>query len=123
MSRSEVGLNEALEKIPVLREEYWNRVKVPGSGNELNQSLEKAGRVADYFELAELMCHDALDRRESCGAHFRVESQTQDGEALRNDHDFTHVSAWEFKGQGELPMQHKESLDFVSVQLTQRSYE
>ena len=122
MSRSEIGLEEALEKIPVLREEYWNRVNVPGSGDELNQSLEKAGRVADFFELAELMCHDALQRRESCGTHFRLEHQTEDGEALRDDENFTFVSAWESRGRGEVPVLHKEALDFESVQLTQRSY-
>ena len=122
MSRSESGLKEALEKIPVLREEYWNRVNVPGSAGDLNQSLEKAGRVADFFELAELMCHDALDRRESCGTHFRLEYQTEEGEALRNDDDYTYVSAWEYQGQGELPILHKENLEFDFVELAQRSY-
>jgi succinate dehydrogenase / fumarate reductase flavoprotein subunit len=122
MSRSESGLKEALEKIPVLREEYWNRVNVPGSAADLNQSLEKAGRVADFFELAELMCHDALQREESCGTHFRVEHQTVEGEALRNDEDFTYVSAWEFGGEGELPSLHREPLEFSNVALTQRSY-
>ena len=122
MSRSENGLREALEKIPALREEYWHRVNVPGSAADLNQSLEKAGRVADFLEMAELMCRDALERRESCGTHFRTEYQTPEGEALRNDAEYAYVSAWEFKGQGVEPVEHREQLEFEDVPLTQRSY-
>jgi len=122
MSRDREGLLEALERIPKLREEFWNDVRVGGSGEELNQSLEKAGRVADFMELAELMCRDALEREESCGTHFRLEYQTEEGEARRNDEDFTYVAAWEFMGDGNEPRQHKESLEFENVSLSQRSY-
>jgi len=122
MSREEAGLTEALQKIPALREEYWKNVKVLGTGEELNQSLEKATRVADFFELAELMCHDALDRKESCGTHLRLESRTPEGEALRNDDGYTYVAAWEFTGVGEHPALHKEPLEFENVKLVQRSY-
>jgi len=97
-------------------------VNVVGTGDELNQALEKAGRVADFLELAELMCLDALDRNESCGAHFREEFQTPDGEALRDDENYCYVSAWEYKGDGERPAMHKEPLSFEYVHLTQRSY-
>jgi succinate dehydrogenase / fumarate reductase flavoprotein subunit len=120
MARSEAGLKDALAKIPKLREEFWNNVNIVGSGEELNQSLEKAGRVADFLELGELMCLDALHRTESCGGHFRVESQTPDGEAKRDDEHFSYVAAWEWTPQGwEL---HKEPLTFEYVHLTQRSY-
>ncbi|MFD8071441.1 fumarate reductase/succinate dehydrogenase flavoprotein subunit [Streptomyces sp. NPDC059718] len=122
MARTEAGLRKALERIPALREEFWRRVKVPGSGEELNQSLEKANRVADFLELAELMCLDALHRAESCGGHFREESQTPDGEALRDDENFSYAAAWEFTGSGEDPVLHKEALDFEYVHPTQRSY-
>jgi succinate dehydrogenase / fumarate reductase flavoprotein subunit len=122
MSRSREGLSEALEKIPALREEYWHRVNVPGSGDDLNQSLEKAGRLADFFELAELMAHDALRREESCGTHFRLEHQSSEGEAQRNDAEYTHVAAWEYQGKGVTPVCHTESLDFENVELSQRSY-
>ncbi len=126
MGRNEAGLKTALEKIPALREQFWNDVKVLGSGETVNQSLEKAGRVADFFELAELMCRDALERSESCGGHFREESQTPEGEALRNDEDFSHVSAWEHTGDvtsgSGAPKHHKEHLEFEYVKLTQRSY-
>jgi len=122
MSRSKEGLEKALERIPELREEFWRDVKVLGTGESLNQSLEKAGRVADFFELGELMCRDALDRDESCGAHFRVEHQTQEGEAKRDDEHYKFVSAWEWKGAGEAPALHKEPLEFENVKLTQRSY-
>jgi len=122
MERSKEGLETALEKIPALREEFWRDVKVTGTGEELNQTLEKAGRVADFFDLAELMCRDALDRDESCGGHFRVEHQTPEGEALRDDDNYSYVSAWEHKGGGETPELHKEPLDFENVELTQRSY-
>jgi succinate dehydrogenase / fumarate reductase flavoprotein subunit len=98
MARNEAGLREALGKIPALREEFWSNVRIPGTGDEYNQSLERAGRVADYLEFAELMCMDALTRDESCGGHFREEHQTEEGEALRNDEEFASVFAWEFKG-------------------------
>jgi succinate dehydrogenase / fumarate reductase flavoprotein subunit len=122
MARNDAGLRTALERIPTIREEFWRNVTVPGSGQELNQSLEKAGRVADFLELAELMCVDALHRRESCGGHFREESQTPDGEALRDDDQFAYVAAWEYGGEGKAPVLHKETLDFENVQLSQRSY-
>ncbi len=122
MSRDTRGLTQALEKIPELRQEFWEDVQVLGANEELNQSLEKAGRVADFLELAELMCQDALERDESCGSHFREEHQTPDGEALRNDEDFSHVSAWEYKGPDRAPVQHRESLMFEFVTQTQRSY-
>jgi succinate dehydrogenase / fumarate reductase flavoprotein subunit len=122
MARTAAGLREALEAIPLLREQYWRDVNVPGSGDSLNQSLEKAGRVADHFELAELMCRDALHRAESCGGHFRVEHQTSDGEALRDDDVFAYVAAWEHRGDGAEPVLHREPLAFEQVHLTQRSY-
>ncbi len=122
MARSAAGLHEALEKIPALREEFWRNVNVPGSGSELNQSLEHAGRVGDFLELAELMCIDALHREESCGGHFRVEHQTPDGEALRDDEKFCYVGAWEFAGDGEPPVLHREPLEFENVHLATRSY-
>jgi succinate dehydrogenase flavoprotein subunit len=122
MSRSEASLKRALNAIPKLREEFWQSVSVPGSPDNLNQSLEYAGRVADYLEFAELLTLDALERRESCGGHFREESQTPDGEAKRDDANFTYVAAWEFKGVGQRPEMHKESLDFEEVHPTQRSY-
>ena len=122
MARNESGLNIALKQIPEIRGEFWENVNVPGSGNDLNQSLERAGRVADFMEFAEVMVIDALHRKESCGGHFREESQTQEGEALRNDAEFTHVAAWEFKGIGKNPVLHKEELKFEEVELTQRSY-
>ena len=122
MARTRDGLLKALEEIPALREEFWKNLFVPGTGAELNQSLEKAGRVADFFELAELMCLDALHREESCGGHFRVEHQTPDGEALRHDDKFAYVAAWEYGGEGEPPTLHKEPLLFENVALAQRSY-
>ncbi len=122
MARSEAGLKAALEKIPVIREEFWQNVIVPGVGEELNQTLERAGRVADFLEFAELMCYDALDRDESCGAHFRIEHQTEEGEALRNDDKYAYVAAWEFKGVGVKPELHKEKLEFEYIHLAQRSY-
>jgi len=121
MSRSERALGEAIGKIRELREGFWADVRVPGDGNDLNQELEKAGRVADYFGLAELMSLDALERRESCGAHFREEFQTPDGEALRNDESFSHVAVWEHAGDAP-PVRHTEPLAFESVGLAQRSY-
>lgn len=122
MERTEEGLRKALDRIPELRREFWNNVKVPGTGAELNQSLEKAGRVADFLELGELMCLDALVRRESCGGHFRGESQTEDGEAQRDDENFSFTSAWEYTGRGQAPVLHKEELTFEYVHPTQRSY-
>lgn len=122
MERSADGLEHALQEIRRLREEYWSDVKVTGSGEELNQTLEKAGRVADFFELAELMCIDALHRTESCGAHFRSESQTEGGEAQRIDEEFSYVAAWEFAGDDSPPRLRKEHLEFEHVTLKQRSY-
>jgi succinate dehydrogenase / fumarate reductase flavoprotein subunit len=122
MSRNEEGLKTALQLIPKLREEFWRDVNVPGSADTLNQALEKAGRVADFLELAELMCRDALERRESCGGHFREEYQTPDGEALRDDEHFAYVAAWEFPGEGRAPILNKEPLHFEHVHLAQRSY-
>ena len=122
MARSADSLLRALQKIPQLRAEFWRDVRVPGSGADLNQSLEHAGRVADFLEFAELMCVDALHRDESCGGHFRVEHQTEDGEALRNDERFAYAAVWEFKGVGQRPELHKEPLTFEYVPLSQRSY-
>ncbi len=122
MGRNRKGLEAALQKIPALREEFWKNVTVPGSGDDLNQSLEMAGRVADFLELGELMCLDALEREESCGGHFREEYQTPEGEALRNDEQFCFVSAWEYAGPGRKPILNKEPLSFEYVPLAQRSY-
>ena len=122
MSRNAAGLKKALVEIPKLRERFWNDVRIPGVNQELNQSLERAGRVADFLELAELMCLDALERNESCGGHFREESQTAEGEALRDDERFSYVAAWEFTGDGKTPGLHKEPLEFQYVKLAQRSY-
>ncbi len=122
MSRTDAGLRKALADIPQLREEFWHTVSVPGRRDSLNQSLEHAGRVADYLEFAELLVTDALHRTESCGGHFREESQTPDGEALRNDASFSYVGAWEFTGVGKQPVLHKEPLSFDEVHPTQRSY-
>jgi succinate dehydrogenase / fumarate reductase flavoprotein subunit len=133
MARNEEGLTKVLDDLPTLREEFWSDVNVPGSDLELNQSLEKAGRVADFLELAELLAIDALHRRESCGSHFREEFQTKDGEALRNDDEFSYVAAWEWGGEKEnaapvtsgpipKPVLQKEPLRFEYVHLSQRSY-
>lgn len=122
MSRHERLLKEALEEIPRIREEFWLDVKVPGAGEDFNQELEKAGRVADFLEFAELLVMDALHRQESCGGHFRQECQTAQGEALRNDEKFCYVAAWEFKGVGSEPVLHKEALNFTEAKITQRSY-
>ena len=122
MSRSAAGLQKALARIPQLRKEFWRDVNVLGAGEELNQALEKAGRVADFLEFAELVCQDALNREESCGGHFRVEHQTQDGEAKRNDAQFAYVAAWQFAGDAQAPILHQEPLTFESVPLTERSY-
>ena len=134
MARSREGLTEAIAEIPKLREEFWNNVRVPGSGSNANMELEKAGRVADFLEFGEMMCYDARDREESCGGHFRVEHQfteadpevqagkTQSGEAKRHDDQFCHVSAWEYKGEGAEPVLYKEKLEFEAVHLSIRSY-
>jgi succinate dehydrogenase / fumarate reductase flavoprotein subunit len=122
MARNKAGLEEALQKIPEIREEFWNNVKVTGEGKQLNQELERAGRLAEFIDLAELMCHDALERDESCGGHFREEHQTQDGEAVRLDDDFAHAAIWEYKRAGEKPTRHAEELDFNDVPLAVRSY-
>jgi succinate dehydrogenase / fumarate reductase flavoprotein subunit len=122
MARDAAGLREALARIPALREEFWTNVTVPGSGAELNQGLERAGRVADFLEFAELMCLDALHREESCGGHFRTEYQTPDGEARRDDERFTYVAAWEFQGEGKPARLHREPLEFENVHLSTRSY-
>jgi succinate dehydrogenase / fumarate reductase flavoprotein subunit len=122
MARSKESLTRALERIPALEEAFWRDLRVTGSGEELNLELEKAGRVADYFELAELMCFDALHRNESAGGHFRIEHQTPDGEAARNDAEYAYVAAWEWKGEGVAPALHKEPLRFDAVPLQQRSY-
>jgi succinate dehydrogenase / fumarate reductase, flavoprotein subunit len=121
MARSRAGLEKALSEIPALKEEFWKDLRIPG-GEAMNQSLERANRVSDFFELGELMVRDALDREESCGGHFREESQTEDGEALRDDERFSFVSAWEHTGDGQAPVRHAEPLEFEYVKLTQRSY-
>jgi succinate dehydrogenase / fumarate reductase flavoprotein subunit len=122
MGRNEKGLTSAIQDIRKLREEFWNDVRIPGDANNINAELEKAGRVADFIELGELMCTDALDRKESCGGHFREESQTADNEALRNDDEYCYVSAWEYQGSGKPHEKHMEALTFDNVHLTQRSY-
>ena len=122
MARNEAGLKKALSLIPTLREEFWKNVRVLGANEEFNQSLERAGRVADFFELAELMCLDALDRKESCGGHFREEYQTPEGEALRDDANYSYVAAWGYQGEGRAPALTKEPLTFNYVKPSQRSY-
>jgi succinate dehydrogenase / fumarate reductase flavoprotein subunit len=122
MARDRAGLEEALRRIPALREEFWSNLRVTGAAESLNQSLEKAGRVADFMEFAELMCRDALVREESCGGHFRTEHQTPDGEARRDDERFAHVAVWEYAGDGKAPIRHEEPLHFENVKLATRSY-
>ncbi len=134
MGRTKEGLEEALRRIPEIREEFWKNVRVPGETTGINAELEKAARVADFLEFAEVMCYDALQREESCGGHFRLEyqftedspevkaGQTQPGEALRRDEEFAYVAAWEFNGVGEKPTLHKEPLTFDNVHLAIRSY-
>ena len=122
MSRNAEGLKQAIQEIRALREEFWKNVRIPGKADGMNPELDKAARVADFLELGELMCKDALDRNESCGGHFREESQTEDGEALRDDNNFAYVSAWEFTGDPSQSKLHKENLVFENVKLTQRSY-
>ncbi len=122
MARNEAGLREALGRVPALREEFWQNVSVPGRATDINQALEYAGRVADYLEFAELLARDALERRESCGGHFREEYQTPENEARRDDERFAHVAAWEYTGDGREPIRHVEPLTFEYVQPSQRSY-
>ncbi|MEG2326678.1 MAG: fumarate reductase/succinate dehydrogenase flavoprotein subunit, partial [Akkermansia sp.] len=122
MSRTKESLMKAIERIPQIREDFWKNVRVTGTANGINAELEKADRVADFLEFAQLMCYDALHRDESCGGHFRAEYQTEDGEALRNDDKFAYVAAWEYKGVDELPVLHKEMLTFDNVHLAVRSY-
>jgi succinate dehydrogenase / fumarate reductase flavoprotein subunit len=122
MARTEQSLTKALSEIPAIREEFHKNVRVLGEGESFNQSLERAGRVSDFLEFAELMCLDALHRKESCGGHFREEYQTPDGEALRDDENFAYVGAWEFTGVGNEPVLHKEPLEFENVHLATRSY-
>ena len=120
MSRNKEGLLKALDIIPKLRDEFWTNVKIPGTNNEFNPELEKAGRLADFIELGELMAKDALDREESCGGHFREEHQTNDNEAQRDDENYAYVAAWEYYKKGH--SLHKEKLDFKNIQLVTRSY-
>ena len=122
MARSEESLKHALKRIPEIRDEFWKNVRVPGKADGLNSELEKAARVADFLEFAELLCFDARDREESCGGHFRSEYQTDDGEAKRNDSDYAYVAAWEHQGVGKEPRLHKENLEFENVKLAVRSY-
>jgi succinate dehydrogenase flavoprotein subunit len=122
MARDREGLTQGVAMIPGLREEFWKNVRVLGSGAELNQSLEVAGRVADFLELGELMCLDAVERDESCGCHFRTEHQMPDGEAKRDDQKFCHVAAWEYTGYGRKPNRHVEPLTYENVALAVRSY-
>ena len=122
MGRTAAGLETALKLIPALKAEFWANVRVLGSADDVNQELEKVGRVADYFELGELMCLDALHRNESCGGHFREEYQTEDGEAKRNDDEYAYVGAWQYTGDDNGPLLHKEPLVFETVKLSQRSY-
>src|SRR5204863_3755794 len=122
MARNAAGLQDAIQKIPKLREEFWENVRVPGTNEDFNQSLERAGRVADFLEFGELLCLDALERDESCGGHFREEHATPEGEAKRDDDRFAHVAAWEYKGEGQKPVRNVEPLTFDYVHPTQRSY-
>ena len=122
MARNKAGLTNAIGDIQSLKKDYWENVRVPGRDDVLNPELEKAGRVADFIELGELMVRDALDRDESCGGHFREESQTDEGEAKRDDENFTFSSVWDYKGEGDTPVRNKEELTFGTVHLTQRSY-
>jgi succinate dehydrogenase / fumarate reductase, flavoprotein subunit len=121
MARNAAGLQEAIQEIRQLKQEFWNDLKIPGTINEFNPELDKAGRVADFIELGELMCIDALERSESCGGHFREEHQTEEGEALRHDAEFMFVSAWEYQSEHQWEL-HKEPLEYDLVKPTQRSY-
>ncbi len=122
MARNEKDLKEAIVEIAELREEFWKDVKIPGEANEYNEELAKAGRVADFIEIGELMARDALQREESCGGHFREEHQTEEGEAKRNDQDFMFVGAWEYNGAEKDPVLHKEPLIYENIKVAQRNY-
>ena len=122
MARNKEGLDQARKEIKALREEFWSTVKIPGKLDDLNPELQKASRLADFLELGELMAMDALNREESCGGHFREEYQTEEGEALRNDKDFTYVAAWEYAGEGRDPVLNKEPLSFEYIEVKQRNY-
>jgi succinate dehydrogenase / fumarate reductase flavoprotein subunit len=122
MARNDAGLKEALKRIPELREEFWKNVNVTGGNGEFNQDLEYAGRVADFLEFGELLCQDALHRRESCGGHFRTEFQTAEGEAQRDDQNFAYVGAWQYQGSDKSPVLHKEPLVYEEVHMSTRSY-
>ena len=122
MSRNQEDLDKALKEVDELKKTFWSDVKVPGRSDSINKELEKAWRVSDFIELGEVMMHDASDRKESCGAHFREEYQTDDGEALRNDEEYNYVSSWEYAGENVPPTLHKEILNFETVTPTQRSY-
>jgi succinate dehydrogenase / fumarate reductase flavoprotein subunit len=122
MARTDASLKKALAAIPEIRARFWKEANVTGAGEELNLALERAGRVADFLEFGELLCLDALERRESCGGHFREEFQTEDGEAKRDDENFCHVAAWEYQGPERQPLRHLEPLDFEFVHLATRSY-
>jgi succinate dehydrogenase / fumarate reductase flavoprotein subunit len=122
MERTEEGLQKALAELPALYEEFKTDLRVTGTGEGVNQTLEKAGRVEDFFELGMLMCRDALERRESCGGHFRAEYQDEEGEAQRNDEDFAHVAAWEWQGDPMHSVRHQEELEFETIHLAKRSY-
>ena len=122
MARSKEGLEEAIREVQAIRKEFWSNLKVVGGADGINPELERAGRVADFIEFGELMCRDALMREESCGGHFRVEHQTEDGEALRDDENFAFAGVWEYKGDDVEPMLHKEDLVYENVKLATRSY-
>jgi succinate dehydrogenase / fumarate reductase flavoprotein subunit len=122
MARTKEGHTQALKEIPALREEFWANVNVPGSAENMNQALERAGRVADFIELGELLCRDALTREESCGGHFREEYQHPDGECKRDDEKFAHVAAWEYQGEGREPLRNAEALNYEFVKMSVRSY-
>jgi len=122
ISRNQEGLGQAIEKIPQMKEEFWNNLSVPGSDDQVNQSLEHAGRLSDFYDFAELMCRDALHRDESCGCHFREEHQTAEGEALRNDENFANVSAWQYRGDDREAELYQEPLEFEAAPLAQRNY-
>ena len=122
MARTEEGLKKAISEIQALREEFWKTVRVPGTNEEFNQELEKALRLVDFFDIGELMARDALNRRESCGGHFREEMQTEEGETLRDDENFMYVAAWEYKGENAKPCLHKEPLKFENIKIATRNY-
>jgi succinate dehydrogenase / fumarate reductase flavoprotein subunit len=122
MERTEEGLNKALSELPALYDEFKNDLRVTGDDTNMNQTLEKAGRVDDFFQLGMLMCRDALERRESCGGHFRAEFQTEEGEAQRDDENFAHVAAWEWTGDPMAANRHQEELEFTAIHLATRSY-